>query len=299
MKRIKLLLKMNILVTMLLLLVIFSGCRLPEQPERKPIETFTDSSGNSYRILNENYFRFDSYNVLELIISDTEKFVFYDNEKDDKERGFGEWHKDGAVFPIEFFDYSSTTTWLHGDILVWFNKGALAYLPPDVQIEKTPFIAKIDNDSENPTVSWWKSGDYLYNASFDEKIPVECVMRTRSEEERWSFIPDQAYDFYNVEDGQKVTYSCPEGNFQWDAATGEGIWTVNDIEVPIRVYYDIQSFQLFVYEKTDNKYSYVWDMIFSFTGHTIDATSAVYLVDSAPDIYEYGPDTFTVVKLVE
>lgn len=297
MERIKFLFIINILVTMLLLSVIFSGCRLPEQPERKPVETFTDSSGNKYA--NENYFRFDSYDTVELIISATEKFVLYDNTKDDYESGVGEWHKNGIVLPIEFHDFSPITSWSHGDIYIWYNESALAYLPLDVQFETTPFIAKIDNDSENPMVSWWKSGNFVYNASFHEKASVECVKRTRGEDERWLYISNEAYDFYNVEDGQKVTYSCPEGNFQWDGTTGEGVWTVNDIIIPVRVSFNIRSFQFFVFEKTDRNYLHARDMLFSFKGQSIDSTTASYLVDSAPDIYEYGPDTFTVVKLVE
>lgn len=81
------------------------GCIVDPNSSTSAKKTFTDVDGTVYYIINENYFSFDSYNILEVIVSDSEKFILYDTEDDNHESGIGEWIKDGVSYPISFMGY--------------------------------------------------------------------------------------------------------------------------------------------------------------------------------------------------
>ena len=286
--------RIRIILLLLLLSVALNSCSIFENLKTTQ-ETYTDPYGKVYYVVNKNYFKFDFYNVLEVIISDTEKFILYDNVDDQKESGIGEWHKNGVVLPVCFDNYARTSDTVHDDIIVMYHESAMAYIDTNALPEMTPFIAKINNDTKKPGINWWISGNYTYNASFGEIKPVEYNMYNRNKEDQWSYIPSQAYDFYNV--GDETFFSCQEGNFKWNAMTGKGDWSVNDIDIPIRAWFDVDSFLMcVVYDTGDNRDG---QYIFVGRGQSIDEKTATFKIESAPDVYSNDSSCFTIIKITE
>ena len=99
----------------------FTGCPLfIEKPE--PEETYTGDDGIVYKIVNKNHFKFDTYNTVEVIVSDEESFILYDVENDDGEHGTGEWIRGNTSIPIYFEEYSyGDATYKHTDILICYD----------------------------------------------------------------------------------------------------------------------------------------------------------------------------------
>ena len=135
--------RMRIILLLFLLSVVLNSCSIFENLKTTQ-ETYTDPYGKVYYVVNKNYFKFDFYNVLEVIISDTEKFILYDNVDDQKESGIGEWHKNGVVLPVCFDNYARTSDTVHDDIIVMYHESAMAYIDTNALPEMTPFIAKIN-----------------------------------------------------------------------------------------------------------------------------------------------------------
>ena len=115
-------------------------------------------------------YNFESYNTLELTVSDKEKFVLtiepelVDDSDPDNMRfaGYGDWHKDGLVYPVYFFekefnDIEEAPNGCRGFIIVYdFRRVAEyeVYVPDDFYA-----IAMIINDSNNPMIKRWVSGN--------------------------------------------------------------------------------------------------------------------------------------------
>lgn len=144
----------SLLLQVLICMFLLSGCD----------SSSVSSNGNEYYIINENHFTFEDYNVLEVIVSDSEKFVLYDTEIDDYESGIGEWIKDGVSYPIAFMDYDNNhLSGKHANIIIVPNANYGIYWNTKDTDEMPPVIAMINNDTTNPGLYRWSTGAYLRN----------------------------------------------------------------------------------------------------------------------------------------
>ena len=179
---------------------LLSGCDFLKSPPEER-EFFTDDNGTEYYIVNKNHFTFDGYNVLEVIVSDSEKFILYDTQKDDSESGIGEWIKDGVSYPIGFTDYDRDhLSGKHANIVITPNEYYENYWQISDRQGMPPVIAMINNDTQNPGLYRWSNGAYPYNWEFeDTKVPVQYRTYTRDDLNDIFYIPQKAAQFYSLE----------------------------------------------------------------------------------------------------
>lgn len=280
--------------TIFLLLVSFllalSGCTLITYLTCSPT---TDSADNEYNVLNKNYFRFDIYDTLEVIVSDNERFVLYDHVKDQAEEGIGEWIKDGNSLPVRFYNDNGTAYNIHGDIIIYPNADACRYLGLDVSHQLTPFVAKIKNDSEQICLYWWESGNYPYNDQYGDKVSVKYRTYQRSELDQWAYIPEKAYSFYSGLDQETAVFSCTEASFSFSGFSCLGTWTINGEEIPVKAVFDKENFSFYLlFNTADDRNG---EIIFEGAGESITETEAIYTIMICPNFY----DENSTIKLIK
>ena len=280
MKKICFVIKMITCIVIIIWIMMFVGCTFVNNDTR---ETYVDPSGNAYTILNKNYFRFDTYDTLEIIVSENERFVLYDCTNDHAEEGIGEWIKNGTSIPVWFYNDNHMAYNIHGDIIIYPNEDACRYLDQDDRQQLTPFIAKIKNDTEHVCLYWWESGNYRYNDQYSSEVSVNYKTWKRSENNQWAYIPERAYSFYSISN-QGTTYICEEAFITFDGNTGLGTWTVNGQKIPVIASFDKESFIFILrFNTTDDRKGKV---IFECAGESINEMEAIYSVSICPDFYD-------------
>ena len=260
----------------------------------------TKDNGEEYMLLNPNYFRFDTYNVLEVIVSEDERFVFFDTTpNDDRESGPGLWLRNGVVAQVWVFNDGGE--WrpdgLHGDLIVqlsppwhytehYVDPDLLDFAPTKNHADYgTPYIACIKNDSEHPGLQWYVDGTNSFNVRFSEEItPVEYKTHTLEDAYRKLTLPRPVYQFYTIEKETTATYSCEEAGFQWDGATGKGTWEYDGKTIPISVTMDERYFTLEVTCDTEDEFA--GTLLYSAKGKSINETTAIYEVVKTPHVLD-------------
>lgn len=277
---------------------LLSGCDLLSNPSDQR-EYFTDSDGTTYYIINENHFTFEGYNVLEVIVSDSEKFILYDIKDDDSETGIGEWIKDGVSYPIDFIDYDyKQRGGKHANIVITIGDYSREAYWNEVPTDEIPgVIAMINNDIENPGLYRWSTGAYPYNWKFENtKVPVQYITYTRDDLYDRIYIPEKAVQFYSL-DNENISFVSDELNLCFNGITGEGYWTLNDIDIPIIASFDQSQFVFSVQYNTSDERQGI--LIFSATGTSVnDITdhSATFILSSFPQNCEYEKNTTLLIK---
>lgn len=280
--------KISLLLQVLICMFLLSGCD----------SSSVSSNGNECYIINENHFTFEDYNVLEVIVSDSEKFVLYDTEIDDYESGIGEWIKDGVSYPIAFMDYDNNhLSGKHANIIIVPNANYGIYWNTKDTDEMPPVIAMINNDTTNPGLYRWSTGAYLYNCKFEtKKEDVQYLTYTNNALSDHLYIPEKVAYFYssNKED---ITFASDELNIWFDGETGEGFWTLDNIDIPIIASLDQSQFILSVhYNTADEKQGM---LIFSMSGTSVnDITEnrATFMLNSFPQNLGYESNTMIVIE---
>ena len=262
----------------------------------------TKDNGEEYTILNPNYFRFDTYNVLEVIVSEDERFVFHDTTpNDDRESGPGLWYRNGVVANVWMFNDGGE--WrpdgLHGDLIVeltypWgygeycVDPELLDFAPTKNHrddVHSRDYIACIKNDSDHPGLQWYVDGTNSFNVRFSEEItPVEYKTHTLEDAYRKLTLPRPVYQFYTIEKETIATYSCEEAGFQWDGATGKGTWEYDGKTIPISVTMDESYFTLEVTCDTEDEFT--GTLLYSAKGKSINETTAIYEVVKTPHVLD-------------
>lgn len=276
---------------------LLSGCDYLKKTSDQR-EYFTDANGTEYYIVNENHFTFDGYNVLEVIVSDSEKFILYDTENDDGESGVGEWIKDGVSYPIDFMDYDRKhRAGKHANIVITQHTDCGNYWNTSDRDKTPPVLAMINNNSEDPGLYRWSKGAYPYNWKFeDTKIPVQYRTYTREDLNDRFYIPEKAAQFYSL-DNENISFVSDELNLWFYGKTGEGYWTLNDIDIPIIASFDQSQFILSVYYNTTDEREGM--IIFSMSGTSVnDITDnhATFILSSFPKNLGYESNTTVLIK---
>ena len=244
----------------------------------------TNPEENEYYIVNQNYLSFSDYNVLEVIVSDSEKFILFDTRDDDSESGIGEWIKDGVSYPISFIDHDRNhRNGKHPNIVICPFLYHNDYWDDSIVSDMPPVIAMINNDQNNPGLYRWSEGAYPYNWTFEEeKIPVQYVTYTREDLHGDNYIPEKAAKFYSLKDSNTL-FTLDELNLCFNGATGEGTWTLNESTIPIIAKFNQDYFSFYVYYNTDDERDGV--LIFSGEGISVnDITDeqAVFTLSNYP-----------------
>lgn len=280
---------------------LLSGCDL-HQSTSDQREYLTDSDGNTYYIINENHFTFEGYNVLEVIVSDSEKFILYDTENDDCESGIGEWIKDGISYPISFMDYDRKQLGgKHADIVISLDSYYGNYWKASDIEGMPPAIVMINNDSENPGLYRWSTGTQPYNWEFENtKVSVQYRTYTRDDLHERFYIPEKAAQFYSLE-GENVSFVSDELDICFNGKTGEGFWTLNDVDIPIIASFDQSQFTFFVRYNTADERQGI--LIFSAMGTSVNNItdhSATFILNSFPQNCGYETNsTLSIEKNCE
>lgn len=275
------------------------GCDLFKNPSDETAY-FTDENGLTYYVVNENHFTFDGYNVLEVIVSDSEKFILYDTQKDDRETGIGEWIKDGVSYPIDFIDYDRDHRGgKHANIVITPNEYYENYWQISDRQEMPPVIAMINNDTQNPGLYRWSDGAHPYNWEFeDTKVSVQYRAYTRDDLNGLFYIPQKAAQFYELESG-KTSFVSDELHLSFDGKTGEGFWMLNGVEIPVIASFDQNQFGFSVRYNTGDERQGV--LVFSATGTSVnDMTdySATLVLNSFPQNCGYEKIATLSIKKV-
>lgn len=292
-------------MTIVFSLLALCGCNFSNIVYENSI-TSTDVDGNEYVILNPNHFRFDTYNVLEVVVSETEKFLICDQDPNDgKEVGCGVWIKDDVIIRIWVGQDDGPTrpnsVGLHGDFIIgiddsspyseYYTEMANAY----VEERGSNYVASIKNNPDNPGLQWWVDGDFAYNYRFSEEItPVEYKTYTIEDAYREFTLPEPVYRFYTVEKEEAVTYTCQEAGFQWDGATGKGTWISDGKTISISVKLDEEQFALEVTCDTEDEFA--GKLLYSAKGTSINETTAIYSVETTPNALD-PIKTLTIQKI--
>ena len=280
---------------------LLSGCDFLKSPPEER-EFFTDDNGTEYYIVNKNHFTFDGYNVLEVIVSDSEKFILYDTQKDDSESGIGEWIKDGVSYPIGFTDYDRDhLSGKHANIVITPNEYYENYWQISDRQGMPPVIAMINNDTQNPGLYRWSNGAYPYNWEFeDTKVPVQYRTYTRDDLNDIFYIPQKAAQFYSLE-SEKTSFVSDELHLSFDGKTGKGFWMLNGVEIPVIASFDQSQFAFSVRYNTPDERQGV--LIFSGMGTSVnDMTdhSATFVLSSFPQNCGYEANMIvTIQKMIE
>lgn len=262
---------------------VFSGCDNEYWKIIHADSSFTDESGNTYYIVNENYFKFDTYNVLEVIINDNEKFILYDTEDDGTEMGYGEWLRNGKSIPI-FFSSDTITfyvgnTYLHGDIYIYFDSANPYFFDEETDLQY--YIAKLSNDESNPKLYWWEYGHYPYNVTFiDESVQVSLNKLT---------IDNLPHDFYlnSIQRqfwtwGEDSIFYFENMDLCFSSMAGTGVWKNGPDEYPVKVDIDVKNFKIYVFFDTADKNN--GKLFFVAEGVSLDESAASCNILFAPDI---------------
>ena len=292
--------KVAFVMTVVFSLFALCGCNFSNIVYENSI-TSTDDAGKEYVILNPNHFRFDAYNVLEVIVGDTEKFLICDQDPNDgREGGPGLWYRNGMVAYIWAWDDNDIGK-VHGNLFVeiryprpyteYYVDVASLNFEPTKNHKDYPsgvdYVACITNDPDNPGLQWWVDGVFDYNCRFSEEItPVEYKTYTIEDAYRKFTLPEPVYRFYTAEKEASVTYSCEEAGFQWDAATGKGTWVSDGKTVPISVKLDEEQFALEVTCDTEDEFA--GTLLYSAKGTSINETTAIYSVETTPNAVNWS-----------
>ena len=284
-----------------ILLLVFASCDF-QTPTSDQKEYLTDSDGNTYYIVNENHFTFDDYNVLEVVVSDSEKIILYDTKNDDRESGIGEWIIDGISYPISFMDYEREHSGgKHANIVISPDAYYGNYWQTSDTKDNPPLIAMINNDTENPGLYRWSHGTQLYNVKFeDEKTPVQYVTYTRNDLDDRYYIPQKAAKFYSA-DTDNISFVSEELSLSFNGKTGEGIWQLNGIDIPVIASFDKDQFILYVrYNTTDEREG---NLIFEAKGTSVNNMTdreAIFTLTDFPKNCNYETiTTITIKKIAE
>lgn len=282
-----------------------TGCDLFSEKEYD--EVWTDSDGNVYYIINDNHIDFSKNNVLEIVVSESERFILYDYDYDapdpghKSERGVGEWIIDGTSIPIHFQnDNYGYNSYLHGDILIAYDdyNGEDKRPTPSNSI----FIAKIKNDPTHPELRWCIGGSYVYSPKFSDQITtVKYRTYTRTEGVKESplnpvYVPLAQSPFYSVPDDMKALYKfeLAEDFFEFDATTGRGIWNRNGTSYPVVLQIDKEAFTFSVIRKTTEDTN--GQLILSGEGICLNESNATYNIKSFSNDIDNSIPTLTVHK---
>lgn len=259
------------------------GCDLSNLVYESTI-TSTDADGNEYVILNPNHFRFDTYNVLEVVVSDTERFLLHDEDPaDNAEMGPGLWIKDGVTYSVWFYSAGEYGKKFHGDLIISAYGCYDAYTQSYAPLSGV-YIAAVKNDPEKPGLQWWESGDFSYNVSFSKEVtPVAYHTLTVDDAARRYRLSEGAYAFFTVTEGVQTTYTCPEAGLRWDGATGLGTWEDGGKIYPVRVEFDEKEFSIAVTSATGDEFE--GKRIYSGKGQTISERDATFSVEEAPHVF--------------
>ena len=259
----------------------------------------TKDNGDVYFILNPNHFQFDTYNVLEVVVSDTEKFLICDQDpNDDREGGPGLWYRNGVVAYIWAWDDNDVGK-VHGNLFVELRY-LRQYTEYNVDVASLNFesaknhkdypsgvdyVACITSNPNDPGLQWWVDGVFDYNRRFSEEItPVEYKTYTIEDAYRKFTLPEPVYRFYTIEKEATVTYTCQEAGFQWDGATGKGTWEYDGKTIPISVTMDERYFTLEVTCDTEDEFA--GTLLYSAEGKSINETTAIYEVMKTPHVMD-------------
>ena len=254
--------KISLLLQVLICMFLLSGCD----------SSSVSSNGNEYYIINENHFDYES--------------------------GIGEWIKDGVSYPIAFMDYDNNhLSGKHANIIIVPNANYGIYWNTKDTDEMPPVIAMINNDTTNPGLYRWSTGAYLYNCKFEtKKEAVQYLTYTNNALSDHLYIPEKVAYFYssNKED---ITFASDELNIWFDGETGEGFWTLDNIDIPIIASLDQSQFILSVhYNTADEKQGM---LIFSMSGTSVnDITEnrATFMLNSFPQNLGYESNTMIVIE---
>lgn len=199
--------KFSILKTVCLFIIIiisiinFSSC-LFDGESHKYEEMYTDSNGDTYYIINKNHFEFDTYNALEVILSDTERFILYKQSKSDSLYGRGEWIKNDVSIPIYFSeDTYGYGYYKHGDFVIIYDVLSPYYeenmLPQIIASKTSNFIAKINNNPEKPGLCWCISANDRapYRDKYGEEIVVQYKTYTINDFKEDEYIPEHIRNY--------------------------------------------------------------------------------------------------------
>lgn len=248
-----------------LLCIFFTGCSLFEG--KKYDESYTDSDGNTYYIVNKNYIDFSVNNVLEVVVSESERFILYGYDfetttpEQQMECGYGEWIINGKSIPIYFSnDNYGSSLYLHGDILISYYN----YDGEDMRLTQSDsiYIAKIKNNPKQPELRWCIDGEYVYAPKFSEDI-VTVKYRTYTRTEGMKdipsnpsvYVPISESPFYSIPEDTSALYKFElyEEKFVFDGRTNNGTWTKNGIENPVILSINEESFSFTVCYNTDDE----------------------------------------------
>ena len=282
------------IIVCIICMFLLSSCDF-EKTDKKTY--YTDADGSKSYIINENHFTFDSYNILEVIVSDNEKFILYDFKSGNNESGIGEWIKDGVSYPIAFMDHDRKhPDGKHANIVIFPDDYYGYWSKSDVE-GLSPVIAQINNDTENPGLYRWSDGAHPYNWEFENtKVSVEYITYTRNDLNSQFYIPEKAARFYSL-NGENISFSSDELNLWFNGKTGEGYWTLDGIDIPIIASFNVSQFSFSVrYNTTDERQGI---LIFSATGTSVNDIvdyQAKFILNSFPQNCGYQPNTTILIK---
>lgn len=193
-------------------------------------------------------FDFEGYNSLEVVVSDSEKFILFfteegieylkNNQEDHSYSGYGEWIKDGVARPVyiaeddadnAFFDYTD-------GIRIDYDKEKDFYADSYITENYSNTIAIIVNNAKEPTLRWYSDGGYnSMPYTWGDTVPVTVSTVNRDLNEKWSYISEAWTEFASVDREKGTRFVCNEQNFFYDAGLCEGEWNVNGTKIPIRI----------------------------------------------------------------
>lgn len=285
----------------------FAGCDSLEQTSASRVY-YTDEHGEEYYNINDNYFTFEGYNVLEVIVNDSEKFILYDYEKDQGETGYGEWIKDGVSYPIDFID--STCNYpggRHGNIVISKEEGVsyssgeyrrkYDFWEDDIHDKTPPVFAMINNDQENPGLYRWSDGAYPYNWEFEKtKVSVQYKTYTREDLHDRVYIPEKLAQFYSS-NTDNTSFSLNGLDLSFNGKTGEGVWKLNGVDIPIIASFNQDEFTLSVrYNTKDEREGLEIFLAEGTSVNDIKDNCATFILKSFPKNCGYENKTTQIIQ---
>lgn len=242
--------KIIFLMVVILMTVFLSGCSLLDFLFANEVKQ------------TSNIFNFDSYDTLEISISENEKFVLqkqsdleWNNIGQTGYSGYGEWINNDLAIPVCFIeswdnDYSDKERKVVRYFEVFYDKEKLAYFDleskaPEVYLHSR--IMRAFNDADNPRINWCNQQE---KDSWDkEDISVKYTTYERNPNDKWEYVSDDWWFFIN--NNGNAVYRCEEWGFNYDTQTDSGLWSVNGKEIPIKIEFETDISAMKIYDLSE------------------------------------------------
>lgn len=257
------------------------------------------------------YFHFDTYNVLELEISETNRFVLYYAKRYDKIReesglysvgGIGKWINGSSSTLVTFYQGSENTKKRYITIDYASNTPYFSDIgvPREKYEQTSGLIAKLDNNTENPLLYWCESCNPHppYKEKFGLPIPVSIKTYTEEDIDADNYIPPEARAFYDKT--EDAIYSCEEAGFWFDAKTMKGTWKIRDNEYSVIAAFDEKWFHFSLHYATEDEHHGILIFKAYGIGNSVSETQMAYEIETMPDYcYDESFKEFTITKTIQ